>query len=125
MALPLKFPVDEREVDLSAIRAQGAGGQNVNKVSSAVHLRFDIASSSLPDDIKARLLARQDSRITREGVLVLNESGAAIVQSCDGRPIDELVAALQTQFRDARLETDVPAFLERLFDKGLVFDAQH
>lgn len=71
MPLPPKFPVDEREVDLSAIRAQGAGGQNVNKVSSAVHLRFDIAASSLPDDIKARLLALNDSRITQEGVLVL------------------------------------------------------
>lgn len=71
MPLLPKFPVDEREVDLSAIRAQGAGGQNVNKVSSAVHLRFDIAASSLPDDIKARLLALSDSRITQEGVLVL------------------------------------------------------
>jgi ribosome-associated protein len=63
--------VDEREVEFSAIRAQGAGGQNVNKVSSAVHLRFDIGASSLPDDVKARLLARADSRITQEGVLVL------------------------------------------------------
>lgn len=71
MAAPLKFPVDEREVEFSAIRAQGAGGQNVNKVSSAVHLRFDIVASSLPDEIKARLLARSDSRITQEGVLVL------------------------------------------------------
>ena len=66
-----KFLVDEREVDFSAIRAQGAGGQNVNKVSSAVHLRFDIAASSLPDDIKGRLLALSDSRITQEGVFVL------------------------------------------------------
>ena len=65
------YPVDEREVDISAIRAQGAGGQNVNKVSSAVHLRFDIAASSLPVEIKERLLALSDSRITQSGVLVL------------------------------------------------------
>ena len=65
------YPVDPREVDISAIRAQGAGGQNVNKVSSAVHLRFDIPASSLPDAIKARLLALSDNRITQEGVLVL------------------------------------------------------
>jgi len=63
--------VDEREVEFNAIRAQGAGGQNVNKVSSAVHLRFDIPASSLPEGIKERLLALRDSRITQEGVLVL------------------------------------------------------
>ena len=71
MATESKFPIDEREVDISAIRAQGAGGQNVNKVSSAIHLRFDITASSLPDDVKERLFALNDSRITEAGVLVL------------------------------------------------------
>jgi ribosome-associated protein len=63
--------VREEEVEFTAMRAQGPGGQNVNKVSSAVHLRFDIRASSLPPDVKERLLALPGRRVTREGVLVL------------------------------------------------------
>lgn len=63
--------IPSEEVSLSAIRAQGAGGQNVNKVSSAIHLRFDIGASSLSEDVKQRLLASHDSRISKDGVLVL------------------------------------------------------
>jgi len=68
-------------------------------------------------------LRQQHQLVFPEGVLVLNESGAAIVRCCDGRSIGEIVAALENQLKDAPLESDVPAFLDRLFEKGLVIDA--
>ena len=65
--------VRAEEVEITAVRAQGAGGQNVNKVSSAIHLRFDVTASSLPQEVKQRLLALRDQRISRDGVVVLKE----------------------------------------------------
>ncbi len=71
LKISLNVSIPDDEVEFSAIRAQGTGGQNVNKVSSAIHLRFDINASSLPDSYKQRLLSLHDRRISKEGVIVI------------------------------------------------------
>lgn len=88
--------LDERELAFTMIRAQGAGGQNVNKVSSAVHLRFDVRASSLPDDIKDALCALSDHRVSKDGVIVIKSQAFRSQEKNRAEAIERLISMVRS-----------------------------
>ncbi|MFZ8199562.1 aminoacyl-tRNA hydrolase [Alteromonas portus] len=109
LSITPSISIDDGEADLQAIRAQGSGGQNVNKVSSAIHLRFDINQSSLPDELKAKLLSLKDSRVTNDGVFVLKAQNFRTQEQNREDALSRLVAWIKaaTVKQKPRIKTKV------------------
>lgn len=116
------FSIPMDEVEISAIRAQGAGGQNVNKVSNAVHLRFDVARSSLPEEVRVRLLKLGDHRISKDGVIVIKAQKFRSLEKNRGeaiRRLEELINRVATPPKARRPTRPTHASIaRRLESKG-------
>jgi ribosome-associated protein len=117
LAISNNVAIDENEISISAIRAQGAGGQNVNKLATAIHLRFDIKNSSLPEFYKKRLLALNDQRITRDGIVVIKSQQYRSQEKNRQDAITRLIELVKSVAisRKKRIPTKVPraAYLKR------------
>lgn len=106
--------VSEAEVEFSAVRAQGPGGQNVHKVSSAVHLRFDVQASSLPPEVKSRLLALSDRRINKDGVIVIKAQASRSHEKNKAEALERLRAMVAEASHTPRVRRPTkPTFVSK------------